>query len=327
MVVGVSGGADSVALLLALVQWRGRHCDQSAAGETGRLIVAHVNHKLRGEESDRDEEFVRGLHRELCERGVQCDFRCVAADIEAAAQAAKENLEATARQFRYAWLAEVATEAGARFVVTGHTANDQAETVLFRLLRGTGLKGLRGVMSRRALKPGIDVIRPLLQVTRDEIVQFLGAERQSYCEDHTNMDRRYMRNRIRHELIPKLAREYNPAVVSVLGRLAKQAALVYRQRESRAVERLKEVELPRAGELSILDCRRLQQLPRHLIREILPVLWAREGWPLGRMGFREWERLVDVCVGDQPAVDLPDGLRARRRGNVVQVGRASYHSR
>jgi tRNA(Ile)-lysidine synthase len=313
-----------VALLLALVQWRGRHADQPGSG---RFVIAHVNHKLRGEESDRDEQFVRQLHATLCERGAQCDFRCISADIKAAAQAAKQNLEATARQFRYAWLADLAGEIGARFVVTGHTANDQAETVLFRLLRGTGLKGLRGVMPRRTLKRGVDIIRPLLDVTRDEIVQFLAAERQSYCEDRTNVDRRYMRNRIRHELIPKLERDYNPALVSVLGRLAKQAALAFRQRESRAVERLREVELPRAGGLAILDCRRLQQLPRHLIREIFPVLWAREGWPLGRMGFHEWDRLVDVCVGDLPAMDLPDGLRARRRGNVVQVGRASYHSR
>jgi len=323
IVVAVSGGPDSVALLLVLTRLRAECAPPHSDGAVSPLVVAHVNHKLRGEESDNDERFVRDLCAALRGRACGLEFRCKSIDVVSAAHREKGNLEATARRLRYQWLADVALDSGVPFVATGHTADDQAETVLFRLLRGTGLKGLSGIAPRRALKPGVELVRPLLDVSRGEVLEFLDAERQSYCRDSTNLDYRYTRNRIRHELIPQLAQQYNPAIVPVLGRIAHQAAEVFRIRESIAREQLARLEQPRAGGTIILDSGQLADLPRQLVREIFHLLWARESWPMSRMGFREWDRLADLAMGNLGATDLPDGVRARRLEHVVQIERAS----
>jgi tRNA(Ile)-lysidine synthase len=323
MVVAVSGGPDSVALLLALTHLRAECPEATFDGRVSPLIVAHVNHKLRGEESDNDERFVRDLHTTLADRAGMSEFRCTSIDVASAARQEKGNLEAMARRLRYQWLADVALDAGFPFVATGHTADDQAETVLFRLLRGTGLKGLSGIAPRRLLKQDVEVIRPLLEVSRAEILEFLTAEHQSYCRDSTNFDRRYTRNKIRHELIPQLTQQYNLAIVHVLSKLARQSAEVFQIRENLAREQLARLERPRAGSIVILDSRQLAALPRHFVREVFHVLWTRESWPMRRMGFGEWDRLADLANGDVGAIDLPDGVHARRLEHVVQIERAS----
>src|SRR5207244_6544441 len=134
----------------------------------------------------------------------------------------------------YDWLTVVAQETGAAWIATGHTADDQAETVLHHILRGTGLSGLRGIALRRPLTHGTDLIRPLLRVTRAQVLDYLSAEGQPYCEDQSNSDLDYTRNRLRHELLPHLAEHYNSAVRSVLARLAEQAEEVYAELEERA---------------------------------------------------------------------------------------------
>ncbi len=136
MVVAVSGGPDSVVLLRALLAFRGR--------EGPPLVLAHLNHQLRGAESEEDEQFVRDLHGRLVGEGHR-GLRLCCERLNVAEQARGENLESVARRVRYAWLTRVAEEACLPFVATGHTADDQAETVLHRLLRGTGLRGLRGI--------------------------------------------------------------------------------------------------------------------------------------------------------------------------------------
>src|SRR4051812_5247125 len=177
LVVAVSGGADSVALLRALVE----------IGEPGgRLVVAHLNHGLRGAESDGDEAFVR----ELCGGLPDVEFRGERIDVRAAGG----NLEAAARRERYAWLSRVAGECGLAWGATGHTADDQAETVLHRLLRGAGLQGLRGIAVGRELRPGVTVVRPLLGATRAEVLDFLREIGQPFHEDRSNLDLRFTRN-------------------------------------------------------------------------------------------------------------------------------------
>jgi tRNA(Ile)-lysidine synthase len=315
-VVAVSGGPDSVALLRALLLLR-------TEGTVGPLLVAHLNHHLRGVESDADEAFVRALHDRL----VAADpdglwWRCGHADVAELARSEHNSIETAARKARYAWLAEVAAETGAAWVATAHTADDQAETVLHRLLRGAGLRGLAGIPMRRPLGPGVQVIRPLLHVRRAAVLAFLEALGQDWRQDHSNADSRHTRNRLRHELLPHLA-QYNPAIVSVLGRLAEQADAARRLAEEQAAALLQEAELPRADNLVIFDCRRLGQAPRHLVREALRLVWRREGWPAGEMGFCEWERVAAVTHGEMPAVDLPGRVRVRRRGSVMQVWRAA----
>jgi tRNA(Ile)-lysidine synthase len=312
MVVAVSGGPDSVALLHAL----------AALGnaKTGSLTMAHLNHQLRGAESDADEAFVRELHRTLhAENKTSVTLCCERADVASMARAERANLEATARRIRYAWLAHVTQKAGASCVATGHTADDQAETVLHRLIRGTGLRGLRGIAPRRKLALGIEVVRPLLGLARAEVLAYLGELGQAYRTDSSNMDLGYTRNRIRAELLPLLARRYNPAITSILCRLAEQADELHSLQQKEAQALLAAAERPRAGSLFVLDRERLASAPRHLVREVFRLLWEREGWPQSRMGFHSWDRLAAVARGEAGGVDLPGGLRVLGRERVVQV--------
>jgi tRNA(Ile)-lysidine synthase len=332
LVVAVSGGPDSVALLLACLEI----CKQDEGRLAEPLVVAHLNHRLRGPESDADEAFVRDLHARLRESLPGLQLRVEAADVAARARLEGANLEATARQTRYDWLVRVACEAGVSRIATGHTADDQAETVLHRLLRGTGLRGLTGIAARRRLDPldaalargveandrlgGIELIRPLLPVSRAEVLAYLQERGQPYCQDRSNLDRAYTRNRIRHELLPELAARYNPAVVSVLARLAEQAAEAYQDIEDLARKLLDEVELPPAGMLRVFDRQGMLGVSSNLAREMLRLVWLREAWPMGALGFEEWECCLSVFRAEIVAADLPGGIRACLRDRVVVIG-------
>jgi tRNA(Ile)-lysidine synthase len=312
-VVAVSGGPDSVALLRALLHLRR---DQAP------IVIAHLNHRLRGAESDADETFVRDLHAGLVAQGhASLKCHCDQIDVAAAAKAERGNLESVARRIRYDWLARIAKECNVPRVITGHTADDQAETVLHRLLRGTGLKGLAGIAARRELVSGVELVRPLLCVRRTEVMEYLHGEGQTYRIDRSNQDLAYTRNRIRHELLPLLATQYNPAIVSVLGRLAEQAEAVHRDDEALARELLAKAERPRAGRLLIFDRHILMAAPRRLVCEAFRLVWQREGWPTGPMSFERWDRLAAVTFGECTGVDLPGRVRARGREQVVQLGR------
>jgi tRNA(Ile)-lysidine synthase len=318
-VVAVSGGPDSVALLRALVTLRGDR-------PVGPLVIAHLNHQLRGPESDADETFVRDLHARLVAGGAPgLELRCQRADVRAKAERQGANLESAARAVRYEFFRQVAAGAGLTWVSTGHTADDQAETVLHRLLRGAGLNGLRGIPVRRPLgfPGGPEVVRPLLAVPRAEVLAYLEQEGQPFCQDRSNLDLDYTRNRIRHELLPHLAERYNPAIVAVLGRLAAQAEEVYRQEEEATQALLTSAERPRAGALLIFDRGCLATAPRHRVREAFRLAWERERWPLGGMGFEDWDRLAGLVWGEGSAVDLPGGVRGRARAKVVQLGHGS----
>ncbi len=311
LVVAVSGGPDSVALLRLLL---------ALARPNQRLTVAHLNHQLRGAESDADEEFVAEMCRALAGSSASSlPFRSQRIDVADVARRTGENLEAVARQLRYRWLAEVARGEGLCWVATGHTAGDQAETVLHRLLRGTGLLGLRGIAPNRELEPGVHVVRPLLQIGRAPLLQCLEELGQPYRQDSSNQDRRYFRNRIRLELLPLLARDYNPGIEEVLARLAEQAEEVGQAEEQSARELLLAVERPRAGTMVVLDQERLAQESRHRVRDLFRLVWQREGWPMDAMGFEAWERLADLALLETTAVDLPGFVQARRRGRVIQM--------
>ncbi len=308
LVAAVSGGPDSVALARAVALTR------RPAG--GPLVLAHLNHGLRGAESDADEAFVAELAAQL--PGVElCHARL---DVALAAERAGANLEGTARRLRYDWLAGVARERGIRRVATGHTADDQAETVLHRLLRGTGLQGLRGIAPRREIAPGVELVRPMLGVTRADVLSFLQALGQPYREDSTNRDLRRTRNRIRHELLPLLTGQYNPAIVDVLGRLAAQAAEAFRDEQAAAETLLAAAELPRAGRELVFDQLRLAAASEREVRAMLRLVWERESWSRDAMGYVAWQRLTALARGAGKSADFPGGVHARRRGRVWLLG-------
>jgi len=298
LVVGVSGGADSVALVRVLVALR-----------PAEVVVCHVDHQLRGDASRRDRDFVEALASQL---GVPVHLK----SIDPAA--AGGNREATARRLRYAALAEVAQAVGAGWVAVGHHADDQAETVLHHILRGTGLAGLRGIAADSELAPGVRLIRPLLGVTRREIDAYLVPLNQPHVEDATNADVGFTRNRLRHDLLPLLLREA-PTLPANLARLAEQSAEAEALLRDYAALTLVKHELPRAGCIVVLAGGLAEEAPP-LVRRVLRRIWEREAWPRGDMTAEHWHRAAAVILGEVPAVDGPGGISVRRVRRVVQIG-------
>jgi tRNA(Ile)-lysidine synthase len=310
VLVAVSGGADSAALLRGLAEIR-------LAGP-GRLVGAHFNHGLRGAESDADEQSVVELCRSL---GLECEVGRAEAPLVAAGS---DGLEAAARQARYAFLQAAAERIGARYVVTAHTADDQAETILHRIVRGAGLAGLAGIPRHRRLGPAVTLLRPMLGLRRSDVMAYLAEIGQPYREDATNLDAAYTRNRIRQELLPQLARQYNPQVVEALlrlGRLAGEAQSVISAQVHVLLPKCVRREAP--DRLSI-DCRALGAEPRAIVRELLVAAWRGQGWGEQSMGFDHWERLAELALSSEPAsLTLPGAVQATRRGDalsLVQIG-------
>jgi tRNA(Ile)-lysidine synthase len=303
VLVAFSGGPDSLALLHALHESR-----------FGPVAAAHLNHQLRGAESDADQAFVENSCKE---RGIP--LHVARLDMRQAATAAGANLESTARRLRYEWLARTAESNGIPWLATGHTANDQAETVLHHLLRGTGLRGLRGIAPLRSLSPAVTLLRPLLGVSRDQVHEYLQQRHLTGREDSSNQDRRLTRNRLRHELLPLLKQQFQSDIVAVLARVARQAAETYALVEEQARRLLAAAERPKAGDIVVLNVAALAREPRPLVREALHVVWEREDWPLDAMDFASWERLSELIFGGESALDLPGGIHARRQGQVLQI--------
>jgi tRNA(Ile)-lysidine synthase len=203
--VGVSGGADSVALFTLLTKMR---------AELGVVVSAvHFNHKLRGKASDADEKFVAELAKKS-----GATLHIGRADVAGKAKREKANLENTARRARYGFFARLAEQGVVDAVTTAHTMDDQAETVLAHILRGTGIVGLAGIHPVAGC-----VVRPLLAFRREELRTFLRAQKQSWREDATNQDNARMRARMRKKLLPLLEKEFNPAVIEHVAGLAERA--------------------------------------------------------------------------------------------------------
>lgn len=217
VVVGVSGGADSMALLHVLA------AINDSEDHQWRLHVAHLNHGLRGDDSDADAGFVEAAADGL--RLPRSIHRC---DIRDIASREKGSVEEIARGERYAFFERVALAEGANAVAVGHHADDNAETILHRILRGTGLRGVSGIRVARPLSGSGDLrlIRPLLGARRDDIFRYIESEGVIFREDATNVALEATRNVIRNQLIPQIARQINPQVVTALLRLGEQAGWV-----------------------------------------------------------------------------------------------------
>ena len=228
VIVGLSGGADSSALLAGLAALRERLGIAS-------LEAAHLDHGIRGLEAARDARAARDLAERL---GVGCALLRADAPAELASRAGG-SLEAAARTVRYRALAELAAARAATHVAVAHTADDQAETVLLRLVRGAGLPGLSGIPRRRRLTGcAARLVRPLLSVRRAAGVDYLRARGLTWVEDGSNQDRRFLRARVRHDLLPGLRSAANPEVDQALLRLARQARRARRLLDRQARELL-----------------------------------------------------------------------------------------
>ena len=315
VLVAVSGGADSVALLRGLLQL------QPALNLT--LRAAHLNHQLRGVEADADADWVR----DLCERcNISCDIETI--PIRALAERSRRGLEETARDARYDFLRSVANQHHCDVVATAHTADDQAETVLHHILRGTGLTGLRGMEWSRSLEDSpppplsLRLIRPMLAIWRTDIERFLGELDQDFRQDATNQDVSLTRNRLRHELLPHLEREFNPRVREHLCQLAEQAADCDGVLRIAADALLQSVLLDQSEGIVRLRCDELAKATRPLVRELFVRVWQQQQWLRLSMTYSHWDRLADLVHSEPPtAIHLPGRILASRRANMLVLER------
>ena len=295
--VAVSGGPDSV-LLLELIE--------RLAREMGFLLaVVHFNHHLRGAESDADEEFVSKLARD---RGLK--LLRGGAEVAQVAREKRRNLEATARDLRYQFFFSLLNRGQLTKVATAHSANDQAETVLLRLLRGTGTRGLGGIYPVLEGK----VVRPFLSLTRAEIEEDLKKRNLEFRMDPTNLDPKLRRNKIRLELLPLLQREFNPEVITLLKDLAERA----REDDAYLEEQAREHTLPwriREGNEEKIPVRSLLEFPPALARRALrQVILAAQG-TLYAITYQHIEALLRFSEEAQSGrtLVLPGGLMARKQ--------------
>ncbi len=289
VLVAVSGGSDSVALLLCLREWVRR---------SGlRLTIAHLNHGLRGAQAAADERHVRRLAKEL-------NLPVVVGHARVTLRAKRRgwSLEMAARQARYEFLARAVRRVGADAVATGHTADDQAETLLLRLIRGAGPPGWGGVPPASVVQ-GARIIRPLIECRRAEIEAYLRRQEVGWREDQSNRDTAILRNRVRHELLPWLERAFHPKVRDVLAREARLAADENEWGEKLTSEALMRCRAP-AGESEAgrhaLAVARLQEEPPALRRRVLRRWLLEEGYPADEMNMDSLERigeLIRTCDG------------------------------
>ena len=300
----VSGGMDSMCLLHLLMTWGKEHGIA--------VTAAHYNHLHRGEESYRDEQFVR----DWCARH---DVPLVwdRGDMIAHAAETGQTLEEAGRELRYAFLAQQKTLTGSTFILTAHHADDNAETMLLNLLRGTGLRGLAGIPERRD-----DIARPFLRVSRAEIAEYAAAHHIKYIEDTTNALDVAARNVLRHHVLPVL-RELNPRAMENMARTAEQL-----RSDEEALSRLAEELLRRScrfeGETARLDAAACLEAERAVRARAVHVLLSRLAGRRKDLTARHVEAvcgLLQLPVGK--TLSLPYGLTARREETELVLSRAA----
>jgi tRNA(Ile)-lysidine synthase len=297
VVVGLSGGSDSVALtrlLLELAEYGGF----SVAG------VAHLNHRLRPEAA-RDEEFCRGFAARH-----SLTIVVESADVRAFAATGRLSPEDAARRLRYGFLERTAAALGADRIAVGHTQDDQAETFFLKLMRGAGLTGLGGVYPRRD-----SVIRPLLDIARADLRAYLAACGEQWIEDETNDDVEIPRNRVRHRIIPELNRaaggDTSPAIARAATLIREDAAWL----DELAAERLREATSETTDGL-VLDVPTLAGTPVPVLRRVL-LEAMRRGAGGREIGLEHVESVVALMGGLNGGVDVPGNRVELRRGKLV----------
>lgn len=281
-------------------------CDELGKNLDFCCCIGHFDHGWRLE-SGEEAEFVRQTASQF-----GLDFYS-----ERATGTTPANEESARRQ-RYDFLLRIAREQSCLAILTAHTADDQAETVLHHLLRGTGIAGLAGIPEVRPLEDGILLIRPLLSVLRSELRDYLSQRELAYRDDPTNETSEFTRGRIRNELLPALADLGFSQVREHLCQLARQSEAVRESLTWMAEGILETATLEQTEYICRLDLTKLRQLPRHLLREVFVALWKRSNWPRQKMGFSEWDRLANLEDGPH-SYQLPGGIAVSIRGDVLRM--------
>ena len=318
--LAVSGGADSVALLRATLAIAVRERVER------NLFVATVDHRARGKESDDDVLFVRNLAKRL---SLECNVLQI--DVEELHEEARRqgSWESAARDLRYRLLEETAKRNGARFLAVAHHRDDQLETLLFRIFRGSGLDGLRGVAPYRVVDEALVIVRPLLRVTRADVLDYLRALKQDYRVDSSNASAKYARNRTRNELVPLLDSIFPGKWREALLNLSELATETERylefdvQKLAVAIEETRRKDatlrkLARVFDVSardeLFDGVELPLEPLDSANDVVLLryfrrLWRERNWSQGEMGSAEWRRLVRSVRKRDSSRQFPDSIR------------------
>src|SRR5215472_11093792 len=300
ILVALSGGGDSVALTHALIELR-EHLGL-------KIAAAHLNHRTRGAESDRDEQFVRAM----CER-LKLELIVERAEGLGATQG---NFEERARDARREFLNRAAERIGADFIALGHNRDDQAETVLMRLMRGAGAAGM-AAMAKRG--PG-RLFRPILSLTRAEIRDYLKARAISFVEDSTNESRDVLRNRIRLELLPMLERDYAPGFAGRVVALADEMRALDELVAGAAATELVAMR-ERGADGAALDLSRFSSLNRAVQAGVIRLFLAERIGSLRRISRAHIEAIRELILSGGPSaqVEVPGGWRARREYKLLRL--------
>jgi len=302
VVAGVSGGADSVLLFLILAE---------LSGEYGlELCAVHINHGIRGKDALRDEQFTVSFVNSIKQ------YRCYVfrENIPALAKRLKLTEEEAGRRYRYECFENIKKQLGFNKIAVAHHKDDQAETVLFQMLRGSGIKGLGG------MKPcNGDIIRPLLGVRRTEIEEALASEGINYCTDYTNADCRYARNRIRNDILPYIAENIQPAVVERLAGTAKQLSDIHSYIEKQALKLYAEIVTEEKG-ACYADAALLAREDIVIQREILMYMAGYMAGGRKDITSKHIDMLAGlVTKGTGRCINLPYGLVASRDYNSIWI--------
>ncbi|MCF6158180.1 MAG: tRNA lysidine(34) synthetase TilS [wastewater metagenome] len=287
IVIGVSGGPDSVALLKIL------HTLNIVKDLKLHLIVAHLNHQLRGKDSSDDVRFVENLSRDL-----SLPFFSKNVNIQVLSDQTKSSIEETARRERYKFFMELSLKHNAISVATGHNADDNVETLLHRIIRGTGLLGLGGIPIKRSLKedPPIQLIRPLLFTWRREIIAYLEREQFHYRIDKSNYETGYFRNRIRIELIPLLENRFNPNIKNTLIQLCQILNANNEYLSSEAEKILTDCTIESTSDSYSIDVNFLRKQPKVLQHVVLQKILNTMNVPLKEITYKHYTRILNEII-------------------------------
>lgn len=318
VVCAVSGGADSVALVCGLTRVNELHDCR------WKLQVGHLDHQLRPESTE-DARFVSTICEGL---GISCTVETV--DVRGLALELRVSIESAARSCRHAFLAKLAERQPDSVVAMAHHADDQAETILHRILRGTGLRGLAGMRHDRPMGAAREVrlVRPLLGFSRETLRSYLSCRSIEWREDASNSDPHIAtRNRIRQTVLPFVRQEINPRAAEALvqlGEHARRAATVIRDLAEESLSKI--IEHDREGVPS-LRARAFSMLPRAIQTECIVVLLERLGVGLQEIGFERLEAVADLaeCDGKSRRIELTGGVIATRSGGLLKIGFGQEH--
>ncbi|MDP2980852.1 MAG: tRNA lysidine(34) synthetase TilS [Candidatus Omnitrophota bacterium] len=295
ILVGVSGGPDSVTLLHVL--------DSLKKEYSLNILIAHLDHKFRGEESADDRKFCEELAKKY-----NLEIIWEEIDVPKIAEEKKISPEEAARFERYDFFKRIAKERGMDKIAVGHTRDDQAETVLMRIIRGAGMKGLGGISPVKDMQ-GNKIIRPLIEISRKEVEDFISESGLKFRKDSSNEKSIYTRNKIRLELIPLLEKEFNSNIKEVLANMAENLQVEndflsrYSRRKFKSVSKIKREEI-------LIDIKKFKKQPEAVRKRILRAALEELKGDLRRLTYQHWKEIEEL-IDSRPVnsiVDLPAGI-------------------